>query len=125
MTELLPPPAPHVVAFRIGGTLDADAIARVFTAIEDALAEHETVHLYAEIIQLGGLSLEALLKDTVASLKLLPRLGRFGRYAVVTDARWIQKAAGLEDRLLPGLTIRAFSLDEAEAARAWVASLAA
>ena len=120
MLELLPAPAPHVVAFRVGGTLQGPAVARVFDALEDALAEHATVNLYAEIVDLRGLSLEAALKDTVASLKLLPRLGRIGRYAVVANQAWIRTAASLEGRLHPGLTVRAFGLEEAEEALAWV-----
>ena len=120
MLELLPGPAPHVVAFRVGGKLTAREVERVFDALDDALDLHETVNLYAEITKLSGLSLEALVKDLAKSLGLLGRLNRFGRYAVVTDARWIQKAAGIEDRLIPGLEIRAFPLAESEAAGAWV-----
>jgi hypothetical protein len=120
MLELLPGPAPHVVAFRVGGKLTAREVERVFDALDDALDLHETVNLYAEITKLSGLSLEALVKDLAKSLGLLGRLNRFGRYAVVTDARWIQKAAGIEDRLIPGLEIRAFPLAQSEAAGAWV-----
>ncbi|MDX1420520.1 MAG: STAS/SEC14 domain-containing protein [Rubricoccaceae bacterium] len=121
MVELLPPPAPHVVAFRVGGTLDARAIERVVGAVEDALAEHATVDLYAEVVDLRGATLHAVLKDVVEGLKLLPRLKRFARYAVVTDAAWLKTVAGLEDKLIPGLAIRTFGLAEAEAAQAWVA----
>ena len=120
MLELLPGPALLVVAFRVGGKLTAREVERVFDALDDALDLHETVNLYAEITKLSGLSLEALVKDLAKSLGLLGRLNRFGRYAVVTDARWIQKAAGIEDRLIPGLEIRAFPLAESEAAGAWV-----
>jgi hypothetical protein len=120
MIELLPQPAPHVVAYRIGGTIDAVSLARVFDALDAALDAHATVNLYAEVIGLGGITLEALLKDVARSLKLLGRLNRFDRYAVVTDAAWLKTVAGLEGKLIPGLTIRTFGLDEAESARAWV-----
>jgi hypothetical protein len=122
MLEVLAAPAPHVVAFRVGGKLTAREVERVFDALDDALDHHETVNLYAEITGLSGLTLEALVKDTAKSLGLLGRLKRFGRYAVVTDAKWIQKAAGIEDRLIPGLEIRAFPLVESESAEAWVTS---
>ena len=120
MVELRPAPAPHVVAFRVGGKMTAREVERVFNALDDALDLHETVNLYAEITKLSGLSLEALVKDLAKSLGLLGRLKRFGRYAVVTDAQWIQKAANIEDRLIPGLEIRAFPLAQSEAAGAWV-----
>ena len=124
MTELLPSPAPHVVAFRVGGVIGKEEITRVFDAIEDALATHETVDLYAEIVDLKGASLQALLKDVVAGLKLLPRLNRFGRYAVVTDAQWLKSVVGFEDKLIPGLDMRTFALDDAEAAEVWVTGAA-
>lgn len=120
MIELLPAPAPHVVAFRVGGTLTAREVERVFNALDDALDLHETVNLYAEITALSGVSLAAFVKDLAKSLGLLGRLKRFGRYAVVTDAQWIQKAANIEARLIPGLEIRTFPLAESEAAEAWV-----
>lgn len=120
MLELLPAPAPHVVAFRVGGTLTAREVERVFNALDDALDLHGTVNLYAEITALSGVSLAALVKDLAKSLGLLRRLDRFGRYAVVTETQWIQKAASIEDRLIPGLEIRAFPLAQSEEAVAWV-----
>lgn len=120
MYGLLPPLAPHVVAYRIGGTIEADTIEDVFAAIDDALERNPTVHLYAEIESLGGMTLDALVRETASGLRLLPRLRRFGRYAVVTDTAWIQTAVRLEDWLFPGLALRAFGFEEAEEARAWV-----
>jgi len=119
MIELLSAPAPHVVAFRVGGKLTAREVERVFDALDDALDLHETVNLYVEITELSGVSLAALVKDLAKSLGLLGRLKRFGRYAVVTDAQWIQQAADLEARLIPGLEVRAFPLAESDGAEAW------
>lgn len=125
MIELLPNPAPHVVAFRIGGKVKADETQRVFDAINDHLDAHATVNLYAEIINLGGITLDALIKDTARSLGLLGHLRQLGRYAIVTDTKWIRTAAGIEGKLIPGLEVRAFGLSESDAATAWVAGTGA
>ncbi len=97
----------------------------MFDTIDAALDEHETVNLYAEIINLGGVTLAALVKDTAKSLGLLGHLRQLGRYAIVTDTKWIRTAAGIEDKLIPGLEVRAFGLSESRAAEAWVAGIEA
>src|SRR5690554_5493170 len=120
MLELLPTPTPNVVAFRIGGTLDADELDRITAAIDAALRTQEQVSIYAEAVNLGGITLEALLKDVAYGLKQIGNLRRYARFAVVTDAQWLRTIAGIEDKLFPGIEIRTFALDEGEAAMACV-----
>jgi hypothetical protein len=53
--------------------------------------------------------------------KLFGLLARFDRCAVLSDASWIRTTAEVEGALIPGLEIRSFALDDAEAAEAWLA----
>ncbi|UTW13132.1 STAS/SEC14 domain-containing protein [Marinobacterium rhizophilum] len=46
---------------------------------------------------------------------------RFGRAAVLSDKKWIQRLSELEGHLFPGLEIKAFDVDEVAAAEAWLA----
>jgi hypothetical protein len=46
---------------------------------------------------------------------------RFGRAAVLSDKKWIQRLSELEGHLFPGLEIKAFEMDEVAAAEAWLA----
>ncbi len=124
MIELMSNLAPHVVAFRIDGSMAAEDVEGIFDTIEKRLGANEAINLYAEIVDLGGMTLGALLEDLARSLGLLGRLGQIGRYAVVTDTAWIRTVAGIEDTLLPGLTIRTFGLDEHDAAAEWVVGAA-
>lgn len=121
MLELLPTPAPHVVAFRAGGTINAADFDRVAAAIDAGLRTREQVSVYAEIVNLGGFTLEALLKDIVYGLKQIANLRQYARYAVVTDAQWLRTAADFENKLFPGIEIRTFALEDDEAAMDWVA----
>lgn len=52
--------------------------------------------------------------------KLFGMLGNFKRAAVLTDSSFLSKAAEIEGALIPGLDIKAFGLDESEAAERWL-----
>lgn len=54
--------------------------------------------------------------------KLFGMIGRIDRCAVLTDTAWLRTAAEVEGALIPGLTIKAFGLDERDAAEAWLAA---
>lgn len=51
---------------------------------------------------------------------LLKFLRKFERMAVVTDKSWIGMVSEFEGALIPGLTIKAFGLDEDAEAEAWL-----
>jgi hypothetical protein len=48
-------------------------------------------------------------------------INNFDRAAILTDVLWLQKAAEIEGKLIPGLTIKAFNLDQQADAEAWLA----
>lgn len=120
MIELIPSSAPNVVAFRAGGTVTAADIEKTWGAIEIALAEASEIGLYVEVVQLGGFTLDALIKDIALGLKQLGHLKRFPRVAVVTDSKWVGTVAEIEGKLLPGVEIRTFATTDDEAAMAWL-----
>ena len=45
---------------------------------------------------------------------------RFDRCAVVAGKEWVRRASEIEGALIPGLTIKAFDLHEAERAHQWL-----
>ena len=52
--------------------------------------------------------------------KLFSLLGRFDRCAVLTDAGWLKATAVAEGALIPGFEIKAFDLEDVDAAEAWL-----
>ena len=54
--------------------------------------------------------------------KLFGLLGKIDRCAVLTDIPWLRTAAEVEGALIPGMDIKAFELDEVDAAEGWLAA---
>ncbi|WP_101675566.1 SpoIIAA family protein [Alloalcanivorax mobilis] len=117
MIELMGIPDDRVVGVRIDGHVDKAAFDQIIAEIEARSAHHEKLRIYAEIHSLGGMSLETLLADFKFAVK---NWRRFDREAIVSDRRWLQGIAPVVDKLFPGIEVKAFALDDADAARAWV-----
>ncbi|WP_115461977.1 SpoIIAA family protein [Winogradskyella aurantiaca] len=59
----------------------------------------------------------------VEGLKIdLKAIGRMGKFAVVSDAGWIDTYAKIGDFMTPGLEMKAFATRQAEDARVWITS---
>ncbi|TYO88793.1 STAS/SEC14 domain-containing protein [Oceanicella actignis] len=121
MIEQLPPPAPHVLALRFAGRIEARDVDAAAEMLRDLLAREERVSMFFEIDRYEGVSAEALAHDLRAGIALLPEIGRIMRIALVTDVGWIAAAARLEDRILPHVHLRVFSPAERAEALEWVA----
>ena len=120
MLELLPSPGPDVVAFRVSGTVTKADVELAWASLDAALDEAETIGLYAEVVDLGGVTLPGLVEDLARGIQALGEWGRFARYAVVSDKAWLRTLAKVEGTILPGIEIRTYTPDESEAAVAWL-----
>ena len=118
MLTILPDTPPHVVAYVLDGTATAPDLRGVARALEAATARGH-VHLFGEIAGVGGLTLDAVRQSLRDSLRLVSRLGRIDRYAVVTDEGWIGAAARLQALVVPGLDLRVWPRAERDDALAW------
>ena len=54
--------------------------------------------------------------------QLFGLLSKFDKCAVLSDSSWLRTAAAVEGALFPGIDIKAFEMDEAEAAETWLAA---
>jgi hypothetical protein len=52
----------------------------------------------------------------------LKAIGKVGKYAIVTDKKWIDSISGVADFLTPGMELKTFKISELEQARTWVLS---
>lgn len=120
MLELLPSPGPDVVAFRVSGKVTKEDVELAWASLDAALDEAETIGLYAEVVDLGGVTLTGLVEDLAHAIKALGEWHRFARYAVVSDKAWLRTLADVEGKLLPGIEIRTYTPEESEAAIAWL-----
>ncbi|MEQ6916603.1 STAS/SEC14 domain-containing protein [Halomonas aquatica] len=123
MLELIPGEAPHVVALRASGKVDADDLQQAIDAIEQAKQAHPKVSLYAEIDDMRWMTFTALLRDLGYGLTQIGELSHYHRVAMVTDHSWLRPLAELESRLFRPLEVRVFPAQERAAARAWILHL--
>lgn len=102
------------------GQIDGELMTK---ALDDLVQCAETVEEGVMLYQIDEISWP---QWDVVLIKLhrLPQLfgliGKFRKIAVVTDKRWLQKAAELEGWLLPSLEIKAFDKEALKQAEVWL-----
>lgn len=117
MIEQIPLPIDNVVGFRINGKISADDVSRVTDVIEARLRRHPKLRVYAEVDRFSGMSMEAFFKDISFSLR---HLRDFEREAIVSDAAWLRRLAGIGGKMFPGIEVRHFSTAEKDQALEWI-----
>jgi hypothetical protein len=114
------PSAPDVIALRVEGRIEHEALQRVIDRFEESLLQHEKTHVFVEAMRFSGLDFSHLLDYAKRAMPMLGRLHRFGRIAVVSDQAWLRAAARLESALLPNVAYEIFDSSERAQALAWV-----
>lgn len=115
-------PAPNRVDVDLSGRLDADTMA---SGLDELLHLSQDVNngvMLYRITSFAFPDLGAIAVEMSRLPKMFGLLGRFDRCAVLSDAAWIRTAAEVEGALFPGIDIKAFELDDEEAAEAWLAA---
>ncbi len=117
MIEQLPGFPSSVVAFACSGRITRRDYETVLVpAVEAALSRHEKVRLYYKI----AADFSHIEPGVSLSFKVgIEHLLRWDRIAVVTNLDWVRETLRAFGFLMPGL-VEIFTLEEAEAARAWV-----
>jgi len=114
--------APNRDDIEFSGTLDAEAMS---AGLDELFAKSEGVSHGRMLYRITEFSMPTMGAIGV-ELKSLPKafglLGKFDRCAVLADESWLRTAAEIEGALIPGLEIKSFRLNEAEAAEAWLAA---
>lgn len=123
MLELVDAPAPHVLALRVTGRIEADEVTRAADALRALMETTPRVSVFADLTGMTGMTAEALARDLRAGVSLLGELKRFMRAAVVADADWIAAVARFENRVTPHVEIRVFGPEERDAALDWAAAI--
>ncbi len=119
MLEILPG-ADDVIAIKLSGRLTKDDIGRCYDLLEAALDRNIKTHLFVEMDERWSWDGNGLFQDIQRGIKLIGRLEKMGRVAVVSDQTWVRWAAKIESALLPHISYRTFKLDQRDAALAWV-----
>jgi len=119
MLEFLDFELDDAVAWRIDGKVTEDEMEQALGALRETIDRCGHVSVYQEVVSIGGVEWDAIEEK----MEFLREYGvrHFRRIAVVTDKRWMQTVIGWEDRLFRSVDMRAFSTEERERARNFLA----
>lgn len=109
--------ADNVIGMRIDGRIVAADMDQIAATVEEKLAHHDKLRVYAEVPSFEGISIEGFFKDLQLGLR---HWNRFEKEAVVSDEQWMHKLAPLSGHLVPGLEVKVFASKESAVAKAWV-----
>lgn len=104
----------------LSGKLEADEMK---VALDELISQSQGIRngrMLYEIHEFRIPSLGALAVEFTRLPELFGLIKRFDRAAVLADEEWIRKISELENKLFPGLEIRAFERDERAEAEAWL-----
>jgi hypothetical protein len=102
------------------GKLDAEDMRR---AIDELVSKTEGIEHGRMLFRVGAYRLPTLggvAVELSRFVELFRMIRKFDRAAVLADQSWIRKASEIEGAFFPGLEIKAFGMDEEEAAESWL-----
>lgn len=119
LTEITDVGIDAVIGYRINGRINVDDIGNIKRLIEDKIQRHPKLRVYVEVINLDGISFEALVDDLKLAFK---HYDKFERKAVVTDKKWIQTLSPIAGRFFPGIEVKCYSFTDRDKALEWIKS---
>jgi len=113
---------PNRIDISISGKIDSNNMRESLDALHAQSKDFENGRMLYRISDFDMPTFGALAVELSRLPMLFSLLRRFDRVAVITEKQWLQKASEIEGKLLPGMTIKAFDLDEEALAEQWLAS---
>jgi len=104
----------------LSGKLDAD---QMKVGLDQFITLSETISQGKMLYRITDFHLPsfgAIVYEFTRLPSILTVINNFDRAAILTDVLWLQKAAEIEGKLIPGLTIKAFDLEQQTEAEAWL-----
>ena len=106
------------IEFKMSGRLDAEQMRAALEEISEKVEGIESGVMLYEIVDFKLPSPTAIAIEFGRLPSMLGLMRRFKKAAVLTDKTWLKKVSEFEGALIPGLEIKAFQLDERDAAEA-------
>ena len=122
MIEIIPFDEGNIVGFKLAGKIDDQSYHNAVNAINAALENNNKIRIYAEVVSIGGMSLDAFFDNIKTKFGYFRELDRFEKEAVVSDKKWIESLVGISDAIFRSVEVRHFSFEETEEALDWVKS---
>lgn len=111
----------HVAGFRWEGKFDEKAFKQSLVQFLPELQMRSRLNIYAEIVSLTEVEAKAIWNEVKFDLQNFRELQeKIEKVAVVTDVSWIRTMAEASGSVIPGIRLKSFKFDEAEAAKTWI-----
>ena len=117
MIEIIDLKDSNIIGCIIDGKINTEDIKRISDIVEDKLKKHYKLRVYVEVINLGGISLHALMNDFKLGIK---HYNKFEKKAVVTDKGWMKSLTPIVDKLFTNIEVKSFSFEDKKEALDWV-----
>jgi hypothetical protein len=107
----------NIYSFTLDGKIDEGGMTAFYNILKDK-SRVGKINLMAILKEVDGFD---SFKAFTEGLKVdFAAIGNIEKYAIVTDKKWIQKLAEIESIIVPGITIKGFSLHDEEEALSWL-----
>ena len=108
--------AKNTVGFIIDDKFNDETITKLHEEIQEKLKEYSQINLYLEDANIKTFTLSAIVDDILFKFK---NSEHFEKVALVTDRKWIQACASIENFFFEG-TVRTFASEERMDAINWI-----
>ncbi|NDV27420.1 STAS/SEC14 domain-containing protein [Desulfovibrio sp. JC010] len=109
--------APKVLGLKIKGKIREEDMQNMISVCEKKMESEERIAVYVEVVEMGGITFDALIEDLKFAL---PNLKRFFKKAVVSENKWHEPLIKIGDKLFPSIEVRHFSPEQKDEALKWV-----
>ena len=110
------------IEFKMSGRLDDEHMRVALDEISEKVEGIENGVMLYEVVDFKLPSPSTIAIEFGRLPSMIGLMRRFKKAAVLTDKTWLKKVSEFEGALIPGLEIKAFQLDEREAAEAWLSA---
>lgn len=110
-----------VVGFRWEGKFDEKGFKQSLVQFIPELQMHSKMNLYLEVLNLTEVEAKAVweeIKYDVQNMKEM--VNKIDKVALVTDLTWLRTLSSSFSSLVPGIRVKTFKLEEADAAKVFV-----
>ena len=111
----------RVAGFRWEGKYDEKGVKQSFVQFLPELQARDKMNVYLEVGSLTEVEAKAIWEEIrfdVSNMREI--IGKIDKVALVTDMNWIRSIAETSSAMVPGIRLKAFSFQEADAAKAFV-----
>lgn len=111
----------HVAGFRWEGKFDEKAFKQSLVQFLPELQMRSRLNIYLEIVSLTEVEAKAIWDEIRFDVQNFRELqGKIEKVALVTDMSWIRTMAEASSTFVPGIRLKSFKFEEADAAKTWI-----